>query len=221
MPAKTIDWDFELHYSRKVAPLVPEAPWVLRVTDLSDKPSPVFVIKQRRSVPLEASRNGRGKKSKRKTQHQASLFGETPAEKVILQERGLIYSDSQRRCLPVLREIVSRVQDRHQVGLELQRLLPEGRIQFRGNLPLDDEAGCKLTLIFKLQERVKELDRVELIARRVERFTREEAAYWLSRISNFGDVANRWAVSGLKIVLGGQAKDKGVERMLERLRGSE
>lgn len=220
MAVKTIDWDFELHYSRRVAPQIPEAPWVLRVTELSDKPSPVFVIKQRRNVPLDSSRNGRGKKSKRKLQDQASLFGQAPAEKVILQERGLIYGDSQRRCLPVLREIVSRVQDAHQVGLELQRLLPEGRIQFRGNLPLDDEAGSKLALIFKLQERVKELDRVELIARRVERFTREEAGYWLSRISNFGDDANRWAVSGMKIVLGGQAKDKGVDQMLEQLRSS-
>jgi hypothetical protein len=220
MAAKTIDWDFELHYSRKVAPLMPEAPWVLRVTDLSDKPSPVFVIKQRRTVPLKPSRNGQSKKPKRKAQNQGSLFGDAPAEKVILQERGLIYGNSQRRCLPVLREIVSRVQDSHQVGLELQRLLPLDRIQFRGNLPLDDESGCKLTLIFKLQERVKELDRVELIARRVERFTREEAAYWFSRISNFGDDANRWAVSGMKIVLGGQAKDKGVDRMLEQLRSS-
>jgi hypothetical protein len=217
MATKTLDWDFELHYSRKLAPLVPEAPWVLRVTDLSGKPPPVFVMKQRRTVPLEPSRNGRSKKPKKKRQDEGSLFGDATAEKVILQERGLIYGDSQRRCLPVLREIVSRVQDSRHVGLELQRLLPD-RIQFRGNLPLDDEAGCKLTLIFKLQERVKELDRVELIARRVERFTREEAAYWLSRISNFGDDANRWAVSGMKIVLGGQAKDEGVDRMLEQLR---
>ena len=218
MATKAIDWDFELHYSRKVAPLVSEAPWVLRATDLSDKPSPVFVIKQRRIVPVETSQNGRGKKPKKKKQDQASLFGPAPAEKVILEERGLIYGDAQRRCLPVLREIVARVQDSHQVALELQRLLPLDRIEFRGNLPLDDEAGCKLALIFKLQERVKDLDRVELIARRIERFTREEAAYWLSRISNFGEDANRWAVSGMKVVLGGQAKDKGVERMLEQLR---
>ena len=38
----------------------------------------------------------------------------------------------------------------------------------RGNLPLDDEAGCKLALMFKLQERIKELDRVELLARRID-----------------------------------------------------
>jgi hypothetical protein len=98
--------------------------------------------------------------------------------------------------------------------------LTEQGLPFRGNLPLDDEAGCKLTLIFKLQERVKEIDRVELIVRRADRFTREEAAYWLSRLNNFSDDANRWAISGLRIVLGGHAKDPAVERMLERLRAS-
>jgi hypothetical protein len=220
MPAKTVDWDYETHYARKVAPLLAEAPWVLRVTDRKGKPSPVLILQQRRTVPVQPSGNGRAQKSRKKKAAQPNLFGGAPTEEVILQDRGLLYGESQRRVLPVLRTIVSRVQDDRHVGLELQRLLPLERIEFRGNLPLDDESGCKLTLIFKLQERVKELDRVELIARRVERFTREEAAYWVSRISNFGDDANRWAISGMKIVLGGQAKDNGVERMLEELRSS-
>jgi hypothetical protein len=218
MATRTV-WDPETHYRRKVAALVDQAPWVLRLTDRKDKPSPVLVIRQRRAVPVEASRNGRGKKPQ-KPNAQGSLFGAEPpaAEKTALHDRGLFYGDGQRRCLPVLRQLLARVQDEQHAGLELERYLPQERVEFRGNLPLDEEAGSKLALIFKLQERVKELDRVELIARRVERFTREEAGYWLSRISNFGADANRWAVSGLKIVLGGQAKDKGVERMLEQLR---
>jgi hypothetical protein len=220
MPTKTADWDYETHYARKVVPLLVDAPWVLRVTDRKDKPSPVLIIQQRRTVPVQTSGNGQARGSRKKKTPQASLFGAAPTEEVILQDRGLLYGEPQRRVLPVLRTIVARVQDDRQVALELQRLLPLERIEFRGNLPLDDESGSKLALIFKLQERVKELDRVELIARRVERFTREEAAYWVSRISNFGDDANRWAISGMKIVLGGQAKDKGVERMLEQLRSS-
>jgi hypothetical protein len=102
--------------------------------------------------------------------------------------------------------------------LELQQYVSKEGLRFRGNLPLDEEAGCKLALMFRLHERVKEQDRVELIARRIDRFTREEAAYWLSRISNFGDDANRWAVSGLKILLGGQPRDPAVERMLAQMR---
>jgi len=112
------------------------------------------------------------------------------------------------------------VQDAWHQPLELQQYLTAQGLTFRGSLPLDAEAGCKLALIFKLQERVKEMDRVELIARRADRFTHEEVAYWLSRISHFGDDANRWAISGLRIVLGGHAKDPAVERMLERLRES-
>jgi len=42
------------------------------------------------------------------------------------------------------------------------------------NLPLDEEAGAKLGVIFRLQERLTDLDRVEFIARCVARFTCEE-----------------------------------------------
>jgi hypothetical protein len=60
------------------------------------------------------------------------------------------------------------------------------------DLPLDEVAGAKLGLIFRLQERLTDLDRVDLIARRVARFTREEAVYWLSRTTSFEPDANRW-----------------------------
>jgi hypothetical protein len=100
----------------------------------------------------------------------------------------------------------------------LQRYLTHEGLRLRLNLPLDEEAGAKLGLIFRLQERLTDLDRVELIARRVARFTREEAAYWLSRMTSVGTDANRWAIAGLRIMLGGQAKDPAVARMLGRLR---
>jgi hypothetical protein len=126
--------------------------------------------------------------------------------------------EAQRRCLPILRQIIGRVRDEYGVPLELQRYLTQEGLRLRLNLPLDEEAGAKLGLIFRLQERITDLDRVELIARRVARFTREEAVYWLSRMTSFGTDANRWAISGLRIMLGGQAKDPAVERMLGRLR---
>ena len=86
-------------------------------------------------------------------------------------------------------------------------------------LPLDEEAGAKLALIFRLHERIADLDRIELIARRVERLTREEANYLLSRMTRFDPAANRWATAGLRIMLGGQAKDPAVRETLDRLRG--
>ena len=62
------------------------------------------------------------------------------------------------------------------------------------------------------------MDRVELMARRVSNFTREEAAYWLSRLTTFGLDENRWAQAGLKIMLGGVPGDKAIDTMLRKLR---
>ena len=47
---------------------------------------------------------------------------------------------------------------------------------------------------------------------------REEAAYWLSRATSFGPGANRWALSGLRIMLGDHPKDPDIQGMPERLR---
>ena len=137
-----------------------------------------------------------------------------------LVERGHLAGAAQRRCLPILRRLVGRVRDEYDIPLELQRYLTREGLALRVNLPLDEEAGAKLGLIFRLQERLIDLDRVELIARRVARFSREEALYWLSRTTSFEPDANRWAVAGLRLMLGGQAHDPAVERMLQRLRES-
>lgn len=183
-----------------------KAPFVLRITEWKDAPPPVLVLKERQASghderdrpPLSnadsASRNGR------------------------LAERGHLSGESLRRCLPIMRSIVSGVQDEVGVPLEIQRFLTQHGLRLCLNLPLDEESGAKLGLIFRLQERITDLDRVELIARRVERFSREEAAYWLSRITSFSPDARRWAIVGMRVMLGGQAKDAGVERALERLR---
>ena len=184
------------HYRRCLAPALRGAPWVLRVTDHKDRTPPVMVIKQRRRPEEEEEGHGRP----------------------YLVDRGVLWGDAQRRLLPVVRAIVGRVLDGQDQPLELQQYLTGNRISFRGNLPLDDEAGLKLALIMKLRERVREDDRSELIARRIDCFTREEAAYWFSRITHFGADANRWAIAGLRIVLGGQPHDPAIARMLEGLR---
>src|SRR5690606_8421991 len=111
-------------------------------------------------------------------------------EKTELIDRGTIYGDPLRRCLPSIRSILSRVRDENDIHLDLHQFLSGKQINFRGNLPLDEAAGAKLGLLFKLQSRVKDLDRVELMALRVTNFTGEEASYWLSRISHFGTATN-------------------------------
>lgn len=182
--------------------LVTHAPWVLRVTEMKGKTGAVLVVKERATKD-------------------ASLEGTLPdskGSKTHLVDRGMQFEQGMRVSVPVLKEILMRVSDDKGIPLELQSILSERTVTFRGNLPLNVEAGAKLALIFKLQERLSDMNRVELIAWRVERFSREEASYWLSRITHSGTKANLWAQAGLRLMLGGQPKDSGIMPMLEQLR---
>lgn len=183
---------------RRLKALAGIAPWVLRITEHRDRPAPVLVVKER-------------------CRPEESADGGNPA-RAVLKDRGVIYGQALRRCLPVIRDILRGICDEFGIPLELNRFLAGDRLAYRGNLPLDDEAGAKLALIFKLQERLDDMDRVELIARRVERFSREEAVYWFTRATHYGETANRWAQAGMRIMLGGQPGDKAVLEQLERLR---
>lgn len=186
----------QARYDRQIDGYWRRAPFVLRITDWKDYPPPVLVIKER-LAPDEA--DGQNKRS-------------------YLVQRGCLWGEAQRRCLPLLREWLEPVCDHAGVPLDLHRFLTREGLKLRINLPLDDDAGAKVALLFRLQERLNDLDRVELIGRRIARFSREEAAYWLSRTTSFGADANRWAVAGLRTLLGGQPQDRGVQRMLARLR---
>ncbi|WP_027363591.1 DUF7680 family protein [Desulfotruncus alcoholivorax] len=196
---QTIDWELVQNMQR-IRSAAERSPWVLRVTEHKDKPAPVLVVKERFTPEENKQINGK------------------TAGRSVLRDRGLLYGQPLRRSMPVIRSVISGVCDDAGIPLELQRLVNNGRITFRGNLPLSDEAGVKLALIFKLQERIKDMDRVELIAWRVERFSREEAQYWLTRATQYGDAANRWAQAGMRIMLGGQPDDTAILQMLEKLR---
>jgi len=192
MTKKTGKLDLGAYYKRKVAPHLLRMPWVLRITDHKKRPSPVLVIKYHKPINEDSNQT-------------------------CLVERGVIYGDSLRRCLPGIRQIVSRVHDEGDCQLDLHQFLLGKAITFRGNLPLDQTAGAKLALLFRLQERIKDLDRVELMARRIDNFTEEEATYWLSRILHFSRASNRWAVAGMRIMLGGLPGDPEITKMLKEL----
>lgn len=176
-----------------------QSPWVLRFTAFSDKPVPVVVIKER--VPSADSTEGSASVGVRK-----------------LRDVGLIYGQSLHRCMKPLREMLARVCDEDAVPLELHQLLASKRIDYRGNVPLDEENGSKVALLFILQQHMQDLDRIELTAWRILRFTREEAIYWLSRATQYGDAPNRWAQSGMRVMLGGQPGDREIPGMLEDFR---
>lgn len=188
-PAKV---DLDDYYTCRIAPHLSGMPWVLRVTDLKRRPSPVLVIKYRKP-------DDKGEK------------------KTMLVDRGEICGDSLRRCLPGIRQILSRVRDKNDVHLDLHQFVAGKQITFRGNLPLDENAGAKLALLFRLQQRVRDMDRVELMSVRIHNFTAEEASYWLSRILHFSDASNRWAAAGMRIMLGGQTGDPAIAEMLKQI----
>ncbi len=188
-------------YKNKIKPYLQEYPWAVRVTMHKGKPVPVLVVKEQFSG---------------KTDHQQNEINTVKA--TFLKDRGLIYGQSLRRCMPVIRTIVGKVCNPAGISFDLQNFFSGGRIFFRGNLPLDEEAGSKLALIFKLQERIIDMDRVELLAWRVERFSREEAVYWLTRLTQHGPTTGRWAQAGMRLMLGGQPGDKAVIKMLEKMR---
>ncbi len=188
-------FDLREHYEKRLPKVRSKMPFVLRITQWKDKPIPVLVAKERIHEDDEAK-----------------------TTKSILVDRGNISGEALRRCIPILQKIVEPVTDKAGIPLELQRYLTTEGLRIRGNLPLDEEAGSKVSLIFRLQDRIKDLDRVELIGYRVAQFTKEEAAYWLSRTTSYGDSANRWAISGLRVMLGGHTNDESVQKMLQKLR---
>lgn len=195
-------------YRRRLTGLTRSAPFVLRITRWHELTGPVLVIKERNA----------------RQQTPAAPDSEVvralrPARKANLTERGHIAEEPQRRVLPVLKSILGRVRDDAGVPLYLERWMTIEGLRQVVTLPLDEEAGAKLALIFRLQQRIADLDRVELIARRAERLTREEAHYLLSRMIRFDPAANRWAMAGLRIMLGGQPGDPAVKELLNRLRG--
>lgn len=205
MSARATGSDLRTDYDRRLAPRWRQAPYVLRLTEWKDLPVPVFVVKERQGLSQSEQSSQMALPRDGRLRH-------------TLVDRGHLAGEPLWRCLPILRSILERVCDNMGVPAGLERYLAQEGLKLRLSLPVDEEAGVKLALIFRLQERVPDLDRVELIARRVMSFTREEAAYWLSRTTSFGPDANRWALSGLRVMLGGQAKDPAVQRLLERLR---
>ena len=205
----TPKFNLDQYHKETVAPHTLTSPFTLRITEWKKYPIPVLVVKERREVMKTRTKTADKKQSE-------LTLSAPPTYR--LYDVSHISGESQRRCLSIIRQIVAQVRDDQGIPLELQRFFTREGLKRRLNLPLDERAGAKLGLIFKLQMRVTDLDRVELMARRITNFTREEAAYWLSRVTTFGPDENRWGQAGLRIMLGGQPGDKGIDKMLNRLR---
>ncbi len=186
---------------RQLMQLARRAPYVLRLTRRKNIPPPLLVVKERVAPEDRDDLDGL-------THYRAKTI-----------ERGQMHGASVRACLPVLKRIVEDVKDDQGIALNLERLMSvQGLKHTNLNLPLDPTAGARLALFFQLQSKIKDIDRIELIGRRVAMFSREEAVYWLANVTTTDQALRSWAMTGLRICLCGEASDPRIGKVLERIR---
>lgn len=182
----------------QIRSMINTSPYVLRVTERKGYNIPVLSISER----IFDSEDKDGKRSSR------------------LKELGIIHGNNLRACLPPIRYMLNHMTDPDGRPFDVPIML-KGEIKFRGNIPLDTDAGSKLTLLIRLQGQVRDSARAELMAWRIERFTQEEAMYWLARtlVPTYGARSLEWNKSGLRVMLAGQQKDEeAVDELLAKLR---
>ena len=182
----------------QIRSMINTSPYVLRVTERKGYNIPVLEICERISIENEKT----GRRTAR------------------LKELGLIHGNNLRACQAAICYMVNHMVDNDGRPFDIPSLL-RGSISYRGNIPLDTEAGSKLALLLRLQGQVRDSARAELMAWRIERFTQEEAMYWLARaiVPTYGARSLEWNKSGLRIMLAGQQKDEdAVDELLAKLR---
>ena len=184
----------QLRVQNDMKSMLKTAPWLLRISEVKRYTGPVMEISERRT---------------------------TEDGKTRLQSYGILHSGKLRACREPIRYMLSLVTDPAGRQLDLQELIGT-KIAYRGSIPLDEVTGTKLALLFKLQGQVRNMERVEMMAWRIERFGREESMYWLSKVTVeplYGRRSIEWARSGLRLMLAGQQKDiADVRRLLDDLR---
>ncbi len=142
----------------------------------------------------------------------------SPKGNPCLVEQGFMNYEKMRVCKDVIRLILSHVTNDNGEPLELQKLIND-KLDYRGYIPLDDTAGTKIALLFKLQ--TSDNERLELMAWRIERLTREESMYWLGKITvpTYGVKTMAWAKTGIRTMLGGSPEDKeDIQILLNKIR---
>lgn len=174
-------------------PFAKSSPWVLRITERKDYTGPVLVILERRTLEQGTTK---------------------------LYEYGCIYNTALRVCKRAICVMLTQVTDDAGRFLSLQELIDD-TISYRGNLPLSESVGAKLALLAKLHPQVHRADRLELMAWRIERLSREESLYWLTKlvVPTYGRQGIEWAKSGLRVMLSGRNADKKfIQELLDQLR---
>lgn len=109
-----------------------------------------------------------------------------------------------------------------QIGQKLRKFFSPkafNSMSLPAKLHLPAEVGRALSLLFALCQGVKDLDRVELIARRLERFRREEIGLWHSWTTRFHKDVSDFAIRGFRTVLCGEGKKSDEKKVNSILSG--
>jgi len=117
---------------------------------------------------------------------------------------GMMDSAKYRACKQSLKHYLSRETDQAGIPLEYHSYITDAFPTFSITFPNDCSEACvKLALLFRLQKGVHDINKIVLMAQRIEKFTKEEAAYWLSKTLYDTEEHKKWAVKGLRIMLAG------------------
>jgi len=127
-PKPSADILAETEYRKKIAALVARAPWVLRVTELKDKTGPVLIAKERYTPSEHAPASGTNGSKKRET----------------LRERGLLYGAALRRCIPVIRHIVSGVLRRSGRAVGIATPFQQRKAHVPRHASFEQGSGCEI-----------------------------------------------------------------------------
>lgn len=186
---------------RRLQELARRTPFVLRFTRHADLTPPVLQVKER-IAPEERDDADQLRYPRAKT-----------------VERGQIHGDAVRACQPIIRRLLAGVRDDQGIPLALEKFITQEGLRYTDlNLPLDETAGAKLALFFRLQANMRDIERIELLGRRVALFSREESVYWLAHATAADPTLRSWALRGQRLMLCGEAGDERVNATLERIR---
>lgn len=133
---------------------------------------------------------------------------------------GVIGGLALRVSRPVIYYMLSGMNDSMGVPSGFQAIF-DGRIIYRGNLPLDNVVGHKMALLSILLATVKLADKIEVMCWRVERMPLEEIMYWLNKVTipSYGKRTTQWAKIGLRVILAGPTdQQEDYSKILEKLR---
>jgi hypothetical protein len=109
------------------------------------------------------------------------------------------------RVKDVLQRWLSCVLDERGVPRNAQQIIDNG-----GSISIGEETFCRLSLLAILSTGRMSRRRLIVLANRLDKFSREECMYWFSRASYswYGDVAKRWAIAGMRLMLCGSGDEE-------------